>query len=64
MPISVVYLRSGFRRPVLLAGWQYWPDVQGRIPAGWCECCGAEVFDEARLCLRCKRRTEDDVCEQ
>ena len=58
---SVVYLRSGFRRPVRLRRVSGFADVQGRLPFGWCESCGAEIFDGIQaLCGRCKRRMEDE----
>lgn len=52
----IVYLRTGGRQPIRIGGRGYEPDVQGRIPAGWCESCGAEIFDETqRYCHRCKK---------
>ena len=51
-----IYLKSHRRRPVRMAFWATMGDVQGDIPAAWCENCGAEVFawDET-LCSRCKK---------
>lgn len=57
----IAYLRAGGRQPIRIGGSGYDPDVQGRIPAGWCEGCGTEVFDEEwRYCRRCKRRMDDE----
>ena len=50
-------MASGMTGPVLRRGRIFWPDVQGRPPVGWCQVCGAEIFDEEQpLCLRCGRR--------
>lgn len=51
---GVIYLRTGYRRPIQRQ--ILWPpvDVQGAIPAFWCSSCGAEVFAAgALLCYRC-----------
>ena len=56
---TVRYLRPGWRRPVGISPWPQ-QDVQGAIPAGWCETCGAEVFAwEHRLCRRCLKRGKE-----
>ena len=45
-------------RPVSRRQRWRWADFQGRLPVGWCEGCGAEVFDWGRLCLRCVKEEE------
>ncbi len=50
----VIYWKSGRRRPVWVGRCRD-PDVQGRIPRGWCSRCGMEVWDRDTLCPRCKR---------
>ena len=55
-----LYLRPNRRRPVRMVLLATMGDVQGDIPAAWCENCGAEVFawGEA-LCSRCKKEGGD-----
>ena len=43
-------------RPVLRGNPIFFPDVQGRLPVGWCQDCGSEVFEPNRLlCRRCQK---------
>ncbi len=55
MQQGIVYGRPGFRRPVQLGPYRE-PDVQGRVPRGWCIRCGGEVFTQPPLCARCRRQ--------
>lgn len=65
MPMQVMYLRDGFRQPVLYRGRDAFPDVQGRLPKGWCEECGTEIFDDGqRSCERCQRRRKKDATQR
>lgn len=53
---KVVYLRSGRRRPVRVVLYRAGEDLQSAIPAGWCEKCGAEVYEFGEvLCDQCER---------
>ena len=47
----MVYLKSGYRRPVRLRPCLPGEDAQGAIPMGWCCRCGGEVFGAGELCL-------------
>lgn len=58
---TVRYVRP--RRPVWVGHWPQ-PDVQGAIPAGWCENCGREVFCPwERMCDRCLRKERKEYEE-
>ena len=46
------YLKSGRRRPVRCGLPLGMVDVQGAIPPGWCDLCGAEAWRGER-CRRC-----------
>ena len=51
----VIYCRSHRRRPVRFGRLPPMGDIQGDLPAGWCECCGREVFTRGtRLCSWCQ----------
>ena len=51
-----IYLRSGRRRPIRRAPYRPGDDLQGALPAGWCEKCGREVYGFGeRLCAECER---------
>lgn len=52
-------------RPVLRGNPIFFPDVQGRLPVGWCQDCGSEVFEPNRLlCRRCVRREKYEKLER
>ena len=62
---EVIYLRSGNRRPVRLAPYAIGEDLQGAIPAGWCEKCGREVYEFGKgLCPMCERWEQDEEKSQ
>ena len=43
-------------RPALVKNRGFFPDVQGRLPYGWCQNCASEVFEPDRqLCRRCQK---------
>lgn len=53
---DIIYLRPGGRRPVRTGGYAAGVDMQGEIPAGWCDLCGREVYDRRKfLCEECER---------
>ncbi|MBQ4641605.1 MAG: hypothetical protein IJB47_03220 [Oscillospiraceae bacterium] len=57
--MDIIYLRSSNRRPVRLRAVLWSEDDRGAIPAGWCEGCGKEVYEEGGLrCRRCEREDE------
>ena len=36
-------------------------DLQQLSPAGWCPCCGAEIYAASRdLCTRCQAQAQED----
>lgn len=56
MKEQVICLWSHGRRPVRATPEIGMVDVQGSIPAGWCNVCGAEVYrSDRRRCGRCRR---------
>lgn len=65
MKNSVICLWSHGRRPVRALPQPGLVDRQGSIPAGWCSCCGAEVYRPGHSrCERCRRTgTERSIYE-
>lgn len=58
---EVIYLRSRWRRPVRFAPYRPGEDLQGALPAGWCEKCGREIYGVGKsLCEMCERWAWDE----
>ena len=61
----LLYLKSHGRRPVWLGPPGEMFDLGDRIPLGWCERCGCELYAEGKVyCAECaqavrKERNED-----
>jgi len=59
---AVIYLRSEKRRPVRLAPYDPWEDLQGAVPYGWCPVCGMELYgQEKQKCDLCERWERDEL---
>lgn len=58
---SRMYIKERCRRPVRRTCPMGLWDVQGAIPAAWCDRCGAEVFwPGGELCSRCRRKEQSN----
>ena len=51
-----IFLKDHKRMPIRIPAFSPFRDVQADIPAGWCICCGGEVFDRGQeRCIRCRK---------